>query len=58
MDKILVSAYRGASVFELFSISNQIQHKLAYSTEFDPITTSLLTVVWPAPISSMPYWRL
>lgn len=55
MGRIHKSAYAGASVVEMFSLSKAIQTGLIQNKEFDPITTSLLTAVWPAPVSSMPH---
>ncbi|MGE7691686.1 M24 family metallopeptidase [Lysinibacillus sp. NPDC097214] len=55
IEKILQSSYKGAGVVESFSISNAIQKQLIRSQQFDPITTSLTTIVWPAPLSSMPH---
>ena len=55
MYKIFASVYPGASVIEIFAISKSIQNDLIRSGNFDPITTSLLTVAWPAPQSSMPH---
>lgn len=55
MKTIFKSIYKGASVIEPFALSRQIQTNLIRSKQFDPITTSLLTAVWPAPISSMPH---
>jgi Xaa-Pro dipeptidase len=55
MNKIFNSVYQGASVVEIFAISKSIQNDLIRAGNFDPITTSLLTVAWPAPLSSMPH---
>ena len=55
MQKIFDSVYPGASVVEIFAISKSIQNNLIRAGNFDPITTSLLTVAWPAPLSSMPH---
>lgn len=55
MHKIFNSVYQGASVVEIFAISKSIQNDLIRAGNFDPITTSLLTVAWPAPLSSMPH---
>ncbi|MFZ5643853.1 MAG: M24 family metallopeptidase [Bacillota bacterium] len=55
MGRIKKSAYYGASVVEMFSLSKSIQKELIKNKEFDPVTTSLLTAVWPAPVSSMPH---
>ncbi len=53
--KIFNSVYKGSSVIEPFALSRSIQTELIRMKQFDPITTSLLTAVWPAPISSMPH---
>jgi len=55
MQKIFNSVYTGASVVEIFAISKSIQNDLIRTGNFDAITTSLLTVAWPAPLSSMPH---
>jgi len=55
MEKIVNSAYLGQSVLEPFTLSRPIQQELIKRKEYDPITTSLLTVLWPAPISAMPH---
>lgn len=55
MGMIFKSVYKGASVLEPFALSRNIQTELIRSKQFDPITTSLLTAVWPAPISAMPH---
>ena len=55
MAKIFKSAYLGATVVEPFSLSKSIQTEIIQNKTFDPITTSLLTAVWPAPISAMPH---
>src|SRR6185312_16716094 len=47
--------YKGCTAVEPFSLSRNVQTKLIQSKQFDPITTSLLTVVWNAPLSSMPH---
>jgi Xaa-Pro aminopeptidase len=39
----------------MFSMSKSIQTQLIRSKNFDPILTSLLTAVWPAPDSAMPH---
>jgi len=55
MERIFGSIYKGASVIEPFALSRSIQTELIRMKEFDPITTSLLTAVWPAPNSAMPH---
>ncbi|HZW82920.1 MAG TPA: Xaa-Pro peptidase family protein [Candidatus Deferrimicrobium sp.] len=55
MHMILKSVYKGASVIEPFALSRNLQTELIRTKQFDPISTSLLTAVWPAPISSMPH---
>src|SRR6185312_3754831 len=52
---ILKNVYKGCTAVEPFSLSRSVQTKLIQSKQFDPITTSLLTVVWNAPLSSMPH---
>ena len=55
MNVIFNHVYKGCTAVEPFSLSRSIQTKLIKSKQFDPITTSLLTVVWNAPLSSMPH---
>ncbi|WP_066307489.1 Xaa-Pro peptidase family protein [Bacillus sp. FJAT-29814] len=55
MEMIFKSVYKGATVIEPFALSRSVQTELIRTKQFDPITTSLLTAVWPAPISSMPH---
>ena len=55
MEMIFKSIYKGASVIEPFALSRSIQTDLIQTKQFDPVSTSLLTAVWPAPISSMPH---
>ena len=55
MAAILNSVYYGASVIEPFALSRSIQNELIQLKQFDPLTTSFLTAVWPAPISAMPH---
>lgn len=55
MERIFQTAYAGASVVEFFTLSKSVQTELIRNKTFDPITTSLLTAVWPAPVSSMPH---
>jgi Xaa-Pro dipeptidase len=55
MAMIFKNAYVGATAVEPFALSKSIQTDLIKSREFDPITTSLLTAVWPAPVSAMPH---
>ena len=55
MEKIFNNAYVGATVLEMFMLSNGIQKQLIREKNFDPILSSLTSVVWPAPKSSMPH---
>ncbi|WML36361.1 Xaa-Pro peptidase family protein [Clostridium sp. OS1-26] len=55
MKKIFENAYVGASVLEMFTLSGSIQRELIREKNFDPILTSLTSVVWPSPMSSMPH---
>lgn len=55
METILKTVYKGATVIEPFTLSRQVQVELIKKQEFDPITTSLLSAVWPAPLSAMPH---
>lgn len=55
MEMIFKSVYTGAAVVESFALSGSIQSELMRTKQFDPLSTSLLTAVWPAPVSSMPH---
>jgi Xaa-Pro dipeptidase len=55
MKNIFKNAYIGASVLEIHGLSTSIQKQLIREKNFDPILTSLISVVWPSPISSMPH---
>lgn len=56
MNRIFNNAYAGESILETFTIAKSTQQDLIRNKTFDPMTTSLLTVVWPAPINSMPHF--
>lgn len=55
MKRIFENAYVGASVLEMYTLSGSIQKELIRKKNFNPILTSLTSVVWPSPISSMPH---
>lgn len=55
MAEILKSARKGVTAFEMFSLSGNTQKELIKLNQYDPVMTTLLTVVWPAPISAMPH---
>ncbi|MGI6449097.1 MAG: M24 family metallopeptidase [Desulfitobacteriia bacterium] len=55
MATLFNSVYPGVSVVETFAISKSVQNSLIRAGDFDPITTTLLTVAWPAPLSAMPH---
>jgi Xaa-Pro dipeptidase len=55
MGTLFNSVYPGASVVETFALSKNVQNGLIRAGNFDPITTTLLTVAWPAPLSAMPH---
>ena len=55
MRTLFNSVYPGVSVIETFAISKNVQNGLIRAGNFDPITTTLLTVAWPAPLSAMPH---
>lgn len=55
MEKVFKTTYIGASIVEPFTLSRSIQTGLIRSNSFNPITTALLTAVWPAPTSAMPH---
>jgi Xaa-Pro dipeptidase len=53
--KILASSYHGVSEIEIFSQGRSVQTDIIKETPFDPLTTSVLTAAWPAPMSAMPH---
>lgn len=55
MERILNNSYIGATVLEMFSLSNKIQQQLIKEKDYNPILTSLTSCVWPSPNSSMPH---
>lgn len=55
MANIFKSIYRGATALEPFTLSRNVQTELIKKKQFDPVTSSLLTVVWNAPRSAMPH---
>jgi Xaa-Pro dipeptidase len=55
MAKILAASYRGVSEIEIFSQGRSVQMDIIKNTAFDPLTTSVLTAAWPAPMSAMPH---
>jgi Xaa-Pro aminopeptidase len=55
MVKILAASYRGVSEIEIFSQGRSVQMDIIRETPFDPLTTSVLTAAWPAPMSAMPH---
>lgn len=55
MGSIFKSIYRGATALEPFTLSRRVQTELIKKKQFDPVTSSLLTVVWNAPRSAMPH---
>jgi Xaa-Pro dipeptidase len=55
MERILAASYRGVSEIEIFSQGRSVQMEIIKETDFDPLTTSVLTATWPAPMSAMPH---
>jgi Xaa-Pro dipeptidase len=55
MSKILAASYYGVSEIEIFSQGRSVQMDIIKNTAFDPLTTSVLTATWPAPMSAMPH---
>jgi Xaa-Pro aminopeptidase len=55
MVKIMAASYRGVSEIEIFSQGRSVQMDIIKNTPFDPLTTSVLTAAWPAPMSAMPH---
>jgi Xaa-Pro dipeptidase len=55
MIKIIAASYRGVSEIEIFSQGRSVQMDIIKNTPFDPLTTSVLTAAWPAPMSAMPH---
>jgi Xaa-Pro dipeptidase len=55
MAKIMAASYPGVSEIEIFSQGRSVQMDIIKRTPFDPLTTSVLTATWPAPMSAMPH---
>ena len=55
MEKILAASYFGATVLEIFSEARGLQAKVLKAGHYEPMTSSFLTVAWPAPFSSQPH---
>ncbi|MBN1661276.1 MAG: aminopeptidase P family protein [Anaerolineae bacterium] len=55
MARILAASYHGVSEIEIFSQGRSVQMDIIKNTRFDPLTTSVLTATWPAPMSAMPH---
>ncbi len=55
MKRILDSSYYGATVLEIFSTAKGLQTDVLKAGDYEPLTSSFLTVSWPAPFSSQPH---
>jgi Xaa-Pro dipeptidase len=55
VERALGSAYRGASVLELFGQGRTVQTRVLQEVGYDPLLSSVLVGAWPAPGSAMPH---
>ncbi len=55
MQAMLQKVRKNSGIAESFAVSRGIQSELMAHRQFDILTTSLLTAVWPAPKSAMPH---
>jgi len=55
MDLMLKAAYYGISELEIFSQSRSVLLNVMKETDFEPVTTDLLTMSWVAPMSAQPH---
>jgi Xaa-Pro dipeptidase len=53
--KIIAASYYGVSEVEIFSQVRSVQMDIIRNTDFDPVTTSVATAAWPAPMSAIPH---
>lgn len=53
--KIIAASYYGVSEVEIFSQARSVQMDIIRNTAFDPVTTTVATIAWPAPMSAMPH---
>lgn len=55
MDKIMRTSHFGATVLQIFSEDRGLQAQVLRDGDYEPLTSSFLTVSWPAPFSSQPH---
>ena len=55
MQRIMNTSYYGATVLEIFSEARGLQATVLKDGGYQPLTSSFLTVSWPAPFSSQPH---
>ncbi|MEE4261845.1 MAG: Xaa-Pro peptidase family protein [Desulfobacteraceae bacterium] len=55
MQRIMNTSYHGATVLEIFSEARGLQAAVLKDGDYEPLTSSFLTVSWPAPFSSQPH---
>ena len=55
MQRIMNTSYYGATVLEIFSEARGLQATVLKDGDYEPLTSSFLTVSWPAPFSSQPH---
>jgi Xaa-Pro aminopeptidase len=55
MQRIMNTSYFGATVLEIFSEARGLQAAVLKDGDYEPLTSSFLTVSWPAPFSSQPH---
>jgi len=55
MQRIMNSSYYGATILEIFSEARGLQATVLKDGDYEPLTSSFLTLSWPAPFSSQPH---
>lgn len=55
MQLMLKTAYNGVGEIELFSQARTVQMQVIKEVGYDPLTTSIQTGAWPAPLSAHPH---
>jgi len=55
VEKVIRAAYYGVSDLELFAQGRAVQMQIMKDTDYDVLTTSVLTGAWPAPLSAQPH---
>lgn len=55
MQRIMNTSYYGSTILEIFSEARGLQATVLKDGDYEPLTSSFLTVSWPAPFSSQPH---